>query len=324
MLRQTLKKIIKGQKGQALPIVLILLLIGGLLIVPTLNYASTSLKGHEVVERKGEELYAADSGVEEGLRWLIYSRESGGPWTWDSVQGTGQRNTYTINGCSVNVTIEELPAMGNNYFKVTSSATSPNGGTTILSTVWAAPPILDDFPPMGPDGEYDGDVWIDGDATLKSHQQINGDVVVTGDLTLNAHSGVTGNITAEGDFTLNAHTNVTGNLCCGGNVTVKAQATLNGDIYVTVAGDQTIELKGQAVVGDIFVEGSGSITIILNNKDTCGDIYVTNTVNLIPNFHPKANPGPIDENWDGKNPPPPECPGTNWSETANIITYEIM
>jgi len=324
MLKRALRKIVGGQKGQVLPIVLILLIIGGLLIVPTLNYASTSLKTHQVTERKAEELYAADSGIEEGLRWLIYSREPGGPWSWDSEQGSGQRVTYTINTCGVNVAIDKLPSMGNNYFQVTSAATSPDGSTTVLSTVWVAPPILDDFPPMDPHGEYDGDVWIDGDATLNAHQHVNGDVVVTGDLTLKAHSGITGNITAEGDFTLNAQTDVTGNLCCGGDVTIKAQAVLNGDIYVTVAGDQTIELKGQATVGDIYVDGTGSITIILRNKDTCGKIYVTDSVTLIRNFHSEANHGSIDEEWGGENPAPPECPGGGWSETANTITYEII
>ena len=70
MAKRTLNKIVKGQKGQALPLVLILLVIGGLLIVPTLNYASTSLKGHQVTETKAMELYAADAGVEDAL-WKI-------------------------------------------------------------------------------------------------------------------------------------------------------------------------------------------------------------------------------------------------------------
>ena len=323
MLKRALRKVASGQEGQVLIIVLILLALGGIILLPTLDYSSTSLNVHRILESNTLELYSADSGIEEGLLWLIYNRETGGVWTGDDTSGW-QRDPYYLNdNYRVDVSIDKIPDLGNNYFKVTSTAISDAGDTTVLSAVWAAPLVLDDFPPMDPHGEYDGDVWIDGDADLNSHQHINGDVVVTGDLILKAHSGITGNITAEGDFTLNDQTDVTGHLCCGGNVLIKAKATLNGDIYVAVAGDQTIELKGQAIVGDIYVDGTGSITIILSNKDTCGDIYVTSDVTLIQSFHSKANHGTIVENWDGENPSPPECPEIDLGQKVNIITYEI-
>jgi len=63
---------VRGQKGQALPIVLVLLVLGGLLIVPTLSYASTSLKGYQVTETKTRGIYASDSGVEDAL-WQLKS-----------------------------------------------------------------------------------------------------------------------------------------------------------------------------------------------------------------------------------------------------------
>lgn len=44
------QSIMRGEKGQALPAVLILLILGGVLIVPALNYASTSLNAGQVVE----------------------------------------------------------------------------------------------------------------------------------------------------------------------------------------------------------------------------------------------------------------------------------
>ncbi len=70
IVRGTFRKVTKEQKGQVLPISLILLVLGGLLIIPTFNYCSTSLKGQQVVESKALELYAADAGVEDGL-WQI-------------------------------------------------------------------------------------------------------------------------------------------------------------------------------------------------------------------------------------------------------------
>ena len=63
-MKRTLTKLIKVEKGQALILVLVLLLIGGLLITPLLAYMSTGLKvGREVYEEKMDRFYAADSGV---------------------------------------------------------------------------------------------------------------------------------------------------------------------------------------------------------------------------------------------------------------------
>jgi len=64
------QQIMKGEKGQALPIVLVLMLVGGLLIAPSLSYASTSLNAGRVVEKNVNGLYAADAGVEYAL-WHI-------------------------------------------------------------------------------------------------------------------------------------------------------------------------------------------------------------------------------------------------------------
>jgi len=64
------QQIIKGEKGQALPIVLILLVLGGLLIVPGLSYAATSLNAGQVVKENVSGIFAADAGVEEAM-WCL-------------------------------------------------------------------------------------------------------------------------------------------------------------------------------------------------------------------------------------------------------------
>ena len=64
------KQIMKEEKGMALPIVLVLLLLGGLLIAPALSYASTSLNAGQVVKENVRGVYAADAGVEHAL-WCI-------------------------------------------------------------------------------------------------------------------------------------------------------------------------------------------------------------------------------------------------------------
>jgi hypothetical protein len=66
----TAKRLIKDEKGQALLITLLFLVIGSLLITPTLNLMGTGIKSGRVYEQKIDELYAADAGVEDAL-WNI-------------------------------------------------------------------------------------------------------------------------------------------------------------------------------------------------------------------------------------------------------------
>lgn len=64
------RQIIKGEKGQALPIVLSFLVLGGFVIVPLLNNASTSINASRGIEENVRGIYAAEAGVEEAL-WSI-------------------------------------------------------------------------------------------------------------------------------------------------------------------------------------------------------------------------------------------------------------
>jgi hypothetical protein len=66
-----LNKLLKGEKGQALMIVVLLMLVSALVIAPVLAHVSTGLKtGKEVYEERMLLFYAADSGIEDGL-WQI-------------------------------------------------------------------------------------------------------------------------------------------------------------------------------------------------------------------------------------------------------------
>lgn len=65
-----LKQIINDERGQALPIVLALLVLGGLLVVPALSYAATTLNSGRIIEKGVNGLYAADAGVEYVL-WCL-------------------------------------------------------------------------------------------------------------------------------------------------------------------------------------------------------------------------------------------------------------
>ncbi len=63
-------KRIGDQKGQALVLVLILLLVGSLVISALLGFMATGVKTGMVYEKKTSELYAADAGIEDAV-WQI-------------------------------------------------------------------------------------------------------------------------------------------------------------------------------------------------------------------------------------------------------------
>jgi len=65
-----LKQIVSSQKGQALPIVLGLLVLGGLTIASSLSYTATSLKSSRLLEEDVRGIYAADAGMEDAL-WSL-------------------------------------------------------------------------------------------------------------------------------------------------------------------------------------------------------------------------------------------------------------
>lgn len=67
-------ELIKNERGQALPLVLMLLVVGGLTIGTLLTYVSTGLNVGQTQEERLAELYAADAGVEDGL-WKVKNDE---------------------------------------------------------------------------------------------------------------------------------------------------------------------------------------------------------------------------------------------------------
>jgi hypothetical protein len=69
-----LKSLMKDQKGQLLIATLLLLLIGSLIIVPTLGLMGTGITSGRVYEQKDDEIYAADAGVEDAM-WHIRNND---------------------------------------------------------------------------------------------------------------------------------------------------------------------------------------------------------------------------------------------------------
>jgi hypothetical protein len=139
------KRLMKNEKGQALVLVLILLLIGGLISAPLLSYVGTGLNTGQIYERRTDELYSADAGVEDAV-WKIQNSDGYLPCS----PGSPPRS-YTItdvNGKSIAVNItSELSYEGLTYtYRVLSTAIGDDTSTQIEAYIVG----------INPYGDYEG------------------------------------------------------------------------------------------------------------------------------------------------------------------------
>jgi len=72
VMKISMKRLIRDEKGAAVILALILLLIGGLISAALLGHMGSGILAGEVHERRTAELYAADAGVEDAI-WRIQS-----------------------------------------------------------------------------------------------------------------------------------------------------------------------------------------------------------------------------------------------------------
>lgn len=112
-MKKILNTLIRNEEGIALPIVLILLVVGGLIIAPLLSYMSSGLIVGQTYEAMADELYAADSGVEDGLWQIAYNHlddlfGSYDPYDYDTDYEYPASHPVLVNGIDVDVTIENI------------------------------------------------------------------------------------------------------------------------------------------------------------------------------------------------------------------------
>ncbi|MEE8420776.1 MAG: hypothetical protein V3R92_04885 [Dehalococcoidales bacterium] len=129
------RKIIKGQKGQVLPAVLALLVIGGLTIAPGLNYTATSLNGSRIVSEDISGIYAADAGVTEVL-WALENSQPPPSQTSDNVNRMAVAMQTELLGVYT-LYLGELiePGKHNDYLDIDSTLTWDEGADAYQYTI---------------------------------------------------------------------------------------------------------------------------------------------------------------------------------------------
>ena len=263
-MKETVKRITRGENGRAMELVLILLTVGSLVLGPLLGLMSTGLLAGQVYERKTQEYYAADAGVEDCIAWLLDGKTGNAAWAWYCENNTGRRLTpIYINGRYVNITMEGLAA--SNTYKITSVAASPQGSTTVLCTLFAVAWIEGD---LNINHTYYGNAYVDGNVVVENPGgQIVGDLVATGSLSLENQSELSSNVSVVGNVVLENNSDLTGNLCAAGNVSIGQSATVTGDVFVE--GELVLENNAK-IYGNVFVRGNIKLA---QNCDIVGNIY---------------------------------------------------
>jgi hypothetical protein len=106
-IRFIIARLTSAQAGQALIIVLIFLLLGSLTLIPTLAHISTSLKTNQMYQKKTDELYTADSGIEDGL-WRIKYDFMGIDYDPYDFETSWPYQTQDLNGMTANFTVKNV------------------------------------------------------------------------------------------------------------------------------------------------------------------------------------------------------------------------
>jgi hypothetical protein len=159
-----LKRLLKNETGQVLPIALILLVLGGLLVVPTLGLMSTNLTANTEVDQSNLELYAADAGVEEVL-WNVNNNQEDFQLPPDNGE-TVLPEALDVNGKLVNAKLTKLPG---EPYKIISTATSGDGHRTTVECYIDVQADLSWF--------FDAAITGQSTVTLKPGTVVEGEVV---------------------------------------------------------------------------------------------------------------------------------------------------
>jgi hypothetical protein len=338
----TFNRLLRKQSGQGvLAVVLVLVILAALILGPLLGFMGTGLKEGQMHESKAQRLYAADSGLEDAVNWLTHGMPTGGDWHWTWDGSTGERISYEINDMPVDVTVESLVEA--DTYKITSTATSPDGSTTVLSILWATTWLEGDqvFDSQNPPPS--GDVHIDGDVQLSNNIEFTGNLTVTGDSTSMNNVRIIGNMGIAGNVVFENNAELTGTLCCGGDITLANGCAIYGDIRVrgndatiTLAeagayveaniwadGNLTVDIETNApIIGDIYAP-NGNIDIYLRapNAEIVGDIYAGGTIQTL--VAKGTHTGTKYPAYGGPPPfPEPECPIPP-EQKADMLSYEV-
>jgi cytoskeletal protein CcmA (bactofilin family) len=191
--------IVKGEKGQALPLALAALALGVLLIPVFMQSVSSHSIASRVYTTSIRQRYACDAGVEEAI--------------WRLEQGQTSVPQFTLNDNTIDVAVQDL---GGGNYDITSVATGSDGSSiTVESTVQVTSgggQSVFDYAAIS----INGNIRLDNDASIYSSPANDGDVYATGgNVDLNNTSSIDGDATATGTIDVASGASIGGTQTAG-------------------------------------------------------------------------------------------------------------
>ena len=236
-----MKNLIRDEKGAALILALILLLIGGLISAALLNHMGSGILAGEVYEKRTAELYAADAGVEDAVLKLQHQETPvcpGSPEEWSY-------SIADINGRNVTVYIEY--DVYKDMYKITSIAvTDGDGGGGIAS--------------------IDSSTAVEAYVEAQTFDLLGGAIVSSGDVIFHKDCAVTGDVYYVGEIIGKDYTHTDGD---------KIKVPLS--VFPTQEQNEAFaqQFEEEALVGGIH---TGDMTI--GSDMTLGPKYITGNLNI--------------------------------------------
>jgi len=281
-MKRKINKAIRGERGQALIVTLVLLLLGGLITAPLLDFMTTGLDTGLVYEEDMNELYAADSGVEDALQQILTDADGLPPDVGDS----WYYEIADVNDKGVSIIILRID---DDSYRIESTATTDaDSSTTIVAYVTAS---------AGFSFLIDNAITSPGDVTLKPGVTVTGDVQYNG--TLDNKGTINGDLITDeitswptaaelSDFYLGTVTGAP-HVPAGHTINISSGTVDNPYLIGPLYAEGSLTITGSGVAkleGTIFVSGDASLfnvmpdcTLILNGQT----IYSEGDIDFQPN-----------------------------------------
>lgn len=191
--------ILNNQKGYALPAALVVLLLGSLIIVPSLALMDTSLNKNRIIDEEDMSIYAADAGIQYAL-WHMQPDYEGDFELPEEGEDASLDFPEVLNNRSVYITISNE---GEQLYEITSRSVNSKGGIKEITSYVSLIPASD-----GTKGLFDyaassldGDIKLTGSSLIESDPSGDGDAYAKGgDIILTGTSVIDGDATATGDI----------------------------------------------------------------------------------------------------------------------------
>jgi len=326
---------IKSEHGQILIWVIGIMLLAALVIPPLLASSYSGLRASTIRKEKTQELYAADTGVEDALNWIS---SQGNVARWDEsgivpFPGIGQQVDYplgidaNLNGIldesewsEVNESYAEVTVKrtGNWTYKVNSTGSHKYAGTHVklqVEVTLGTQTFVLEIPqppkpqePEEPDckqgsyaifssGEGQSFVSAPGGQVLEGDVYINGNFITTPSQLGGGSTIVEGSLYCNGDVMLEQQSQVTGNVSATGNINLDSSSIIEGNAWA----NQSISHNSKNYIGG---DAYAQIDVNVNDGWVVGSAWADHNVNVPAIIHQSAFanndinvPGGVIEGW---------------------------